>query len=127
MLGIATVCDMGKPNQALLHQLGVTIDSPSFLVDGEEVVAMYGVPHLFKCIRNALHKRDVAVDGETASWRHIRQFYLLDRKRTVRAAPELRPVHIQLGPFKKMKVKYALQVLSRSVAGGIKLYCENGE
>ena len=124
---IATVCDMGKPNQSLMRQLGVTVDKPSFLVDGEEVVAMYDVPHLFKCIRNALHKDDVNVDGKTASWRHIRQFYQLDSKKTVRTAPKLRPIHIQLGPFEKMKVKYAVQIMSRSVAGGIDLYCENGE
>ena len=39
-----------------------------FTVDGHEVVALYVVPHILKCIRNALMKYDIEVDGEISSW-----------------------------------------------------------
>ena len=123
----ATVCDMGKPNQDLLKRLGVSVERPLFHVDGEEVVAMYDVPHLFKCIRNALYKYDISYSGAKASWQHVRRFYAEDIKGTVRTAPSLRKSHIQLEAFKKMKVKSATKVLSRSVSAGIHLLCDFGE
>ena len=50
----ATVCDMAKPNQKLYVSLNVTADNPQFVVDNIPVLAMYDVPHLFKCLRNCL-------------------------------------------------------------------------
>ena len=124
---VATVCDMGKPNQDLLNRLGVSIDRPIFTVDDEEVVALYDVPHLFKCIRNALYKYDISHNGKKASWQHIRKFYAEDSKGTVRTAPSLKKCHVQLEAFKKMKVKFATKVMSRSVSTGIQLFCDFGE
>ena len=46
----ASVCDMGKPNQKLYQDLGVSVDSPQFDVDGIPVIAMFDVPHLFNPI-----------------------------------------------------------------------------
>ena len=107
-MGVAAiVSDMGKPNQDLFKRLGVTAERLVFSVDGEEVVAMYDVPHLFKCVRNALYKYDITHSGNRASWQDIRRFYAEDTKRTVRTAPGLRKGHVQLAPFKKMKVKEA--------------------
>ena len=101
MLVVATVCDMGKPNQDLMNRLGVTVDRPLFTVDDEEVVALYDVPHLFKCVRSALYKYEIRHDGKTASWQHVRHFYAEDSKDTVRTAPSLKKCHVHLQPFKK--------------------------
>ena len=127
MIVLATVCDMGTPNQALYKVLGVTEDTPHFLVDGEAVMTMFDVPHLFKCIHNGLYKHDILVDGELLSWDHIRQFYQLDKDRPIRACPKLTAAHIRLMPFKKMKVKLATQVMSRSVAAGMLMYNSVGK
>ena len=124
---VATVCDMGKPNQELLNRLGVSVDRPVFSVDDEEVVALYDVPHLFKCIRNALYKYDIEHDNQKASWQHIRRFYAEDSKGTVRTAPGLRKCHIQLEAFQRMKVKFATKVMSRSVSTGIHLLTDFGK
>ena len=121
----ATVCDMGKPNQKLYDKLGVTAESPQFEVDGIPVIAMFDVPHIFKNIRNCLFRQDVRMDDKTImSWRHVKAFYHADSGRTIRAAPKLRRTHVLLGAFKKMKVKLATQVFSRTVASGMQLYAD---
>ena len=62
---VATTCDMAKTNQATYRLLGAA-DSGLFTVDGREVVALYDVPHLSKCLRNAFMKYDIRVDGEVS-------------------------------------------------------------
>ena len=124
---VATVCDMGKPNQDLYRKLGVTRDNPKFLVDGVPVAALHDVPHLFKCVRNGLLKHDVTVDGEVLSWAYIRQFFETDKGRPIRSAPKLTAAHIQPDAFKKMSVKLATQIFSRSVASGMLMYASVGE
>ena len=124
LVPVATVCDMGKPNQKLYDELGVSAASPQFEVDGIPVIAMFDVPHLFKSLRNSLFKQDVEVDGRRMSWEHIKQFFQADSKRTIRTAPKLQRNHVLLGAFKKMKVKFATQVFSRTVASGMQLYAD---
>ena len=124
---VATVCDMGTPNQDLYRKLGVTSSSPKFLVDGVPVSALHDVPHLFKCIRNGLLKHDVFVDGERLSWAHIQSFYQADKCRPIRAAHKLTQSHLQPDAFKKMKVRLATQVMSRSTAAGMRMYSEVGK
>ena len=68
---VATVCDLGQTNTELYKGLGVTEERPKFAVDGESAVALYSVPHLMKCVRNFLMKRNVTVDGKTLSWSYI--------------------------------------------------------
>ena len=123
----ASVCDMGTPNQDLYRKLGVTADCPSFLVDGVPVAALHDVPHLIKCVRNGLLKHDVAVDGQELSWRHITVFYEEDKDRPIRSAPKLIKAHLQPDAFKKMKVKLATQIFSRSTAAGMLLYSSLGQ
>ena len=110
----------------LYRVLGVTADNPKFEVDGEEVIALYDVPHLFKC-RNTLLKQDISAGGKKASWNDIRLFYHQDKAKQMRSAPRLTNVHVEPGAFKKMKVRYALQIFSRSVAAGLTLYTSFGK
>ena len=124
---VSSVSDMGTPNQQLYRLLGVSTENPKFEVDGEEVIALFDVPHLYKCLRNTLLKQDVSAAGKTASWNDIRLFYNQEKTKQVRTAPRLTKDHIDPGPFKKMKVRYALQVFSRSVAAGLSLYTSFGK
>ena len=124
LIVVASVCDMAKPNQKLYKALGVTVDSPQFDVDGCPVIALFDVPHIFKCLRNCLFQHNIHVDGQTMSWDHVKQFFQLDVNRVVRTAPKLTNDHIMVGPFRKMKVKLATQVLSRSVASGMGIYAD---
>ncbi|KAF0314198.1 Transposable element P transposase [Amphibalanus amphitrite] len=122
----ASVCDMGTPNQDLYRKLGVTADCPTFLVDDVPVTALHDIPHLIKCVRNGLLKHGVAVDGQELSWRHITAFYEEDKDRPIRTAPKLTKAHLQPDAFKKMKVKLATQIFSRSTAAGMLLYSSLG-
>ena len=123
----AIVCDMGASNQDLYKQLGVSADQPIFKVDGCDVVALHDVPHLFKCIRNAIYKYRIGVDRACAEWDHILKLFEVDKNRTIRLAPKLTAAHVHLKPFKKMRVRLATQVLSHSVAAALLMYSSTGK
>ena len=124
---VCVVSDMGTPNQQLFKELGVSPAKPTFPVDDVDVIALHDVPHLVKCLRNTLLKYDISADGKTASWKHIQQFYAEDSKRPIRCAPKLTGLHVEPGAFKRMKVRYATQVMSRAVASGLTLYSSCGK
>ncbi|KAF0294127.1 Transposable element P transposase [Amphibalanus amphitrite] len=121
---VATVCDMGPTNQQTYKLLGASEGRFEFEVGGQEVVALFDVPHLFKCLRNALLNYDVTVEGTVVSWNHLMALFHWDRSRKLRAAPKLRMLHLRPTPFKKMRVKLATQVMSRSVAAAMVLYAD---
>ncbi|KAF0309735.1 hypothetical protein FJT64_019194 [Amphibalanus amphitrite] len=112
--------------QELYSKLGVSAAAPTFELDGVEVVCIHDVPHLIKCLRNTLMKHDILVDDKRASWSHVTEFFEKDSQRTLRSAPKLTRKHVAPNNFQKMKVRYAAQVLSRSVAVGISLYSACG-
>ena len=122
---VASVCDMGATNQQTYKLLEA--DDGQFQVQGQPVVALYDVPHLFKCIRNTLLKYQISVDGEVAKWNHLMALYQADNFRELRAAPKLKKLHLRPTPFKKMSVKLATQVMSRSVAAAMHLYADLGK
>jgi len=117
------VCDQGSNNRALFGQLGVTIERPYFSHASGEIVCMFDPPHLFKSVRNNLLKYVFQIgDGQYADWKYIREFFDKDSKQALRLCPKLTVRHMELTNFSKMKVSYAVQVLSKSVAAGINTY-----
>ena len=56
--------------------------------------------------------------GKTVLWKHISQFYELDKLHTIRMAPKLTDKHILLPAFSKMRVSLAAQVFSHTVSAG---------
>ena len=118
------VCDQGANNRALFSQLGATVEHPYFQHVSSEIVCMFDPLHLFKSVRNNVLKYtyQVGEDGRCVDWRYIRQFYDRDSKQALRLCPKLTIKHMELTNFCKMKVSYAVQVLSKSVAAGINTY-----
>ena len=55
-------------------------------------------------------------------WDHIRKIMLDDLGRGTELVPKLTLNHIELNPYSKMKVSYAAQVLSSSVANVLRTY-----
>ena len=49
-------------------------------------------------------------------------FYNLDKQNNIRAAHKISDSHVFRNNFGKMKVKYATQVLSNTVANGMKMF-----
>ena len=115
----ACVCDQGSNNTSLMRSLGVTVQSPYFQFDDQPVFVIYDPPHLLKNIRNNLKKHGFRVGDNTTSWTYIEKFYEQDSKLPIRMAPRLTKGHLELKPFKALRVRLAAQVLSRSVAAGI--------
>ena len=93
---------MSKNNQKTYRLLGAA-DSGLFTVDGREVIALFDVPHIFKCIRNAFAKYDIEVGGELSSWRYLETLHALDSASSPRVAPKLSQQHISPNRFEKMK------------------------
>ena len=62
----------------------------------------------------------------TATWQHIEEFYNKDKTLSICMAPKLTQKHIHPNGFSKMKVKFASQVLSHTVAAGLCSYVSMG-
>lgn len=121
---IAVVCDQGTNNQSLFQkELHITPEKPYFDACGQKVYAMYDPPHLIKSIRNNLKNHGFTIDDEIIDWQHIKDFRNadLEQGKALRCAPKLSHKHFNLRlRFGHLKVKLATQVLSRSVAMGMR-------
>jgi hypothetical protein len=140
---VATVCDQGSANQAVINSLlkdthnkcienGVQNTFCGFTTDGtDDVIPLYDVPHLFKGIRNNLLTKDLHFEEnglkKIARWDHIKQFYMLDKMEDVRLCPKLTDGHILGDKMKKMKVSAMAQVFSYSVGSLMKRISQWGK
>ncbi|KAK9717202.1 hypothetical protein QE152_g24293 [Popillia japonica] len=79
-----------------------------FLVNGQEIISLYDVLHLFKGIRNNLVTKNLQlVLNEkliTAKWEHVQQFYLLDTMDDTRLCPKLTDGHVFAEKPNKMAI-----------------------
>jgi len=91
-----------------------------------KVYCIYDVPHIIKNIRNNLMTHDFVVDDKPVSFKYLRQMFEEEQKSTLRLAPKLTKLHFNIQPFRKMNVRLAAQVLSRSSAVAIRTYVHFG-
>ncbi|XP_025161358.1 uncharacterized protein LOC112590045 isoform X1 [Harpegnathos saltator] len=134
---VATVCDQGSSNMAAIKELLLRTDmkrkssertqSQTFEVGQYVIVPLYDGPHLIKGVRNNLLTKDLAmscengVSAKIASWDIIKTAWIMDRE-THKIRPQLKKIkceHIMEDKIKKMRVKYAVQVLSGTMASCI--------
>ena len=120
------VCDQDASNRSAFAKLNVSSTTPYVKVNDEKVFFFYDTPHLLKSTRNTLTKYDIQVGSDIARWRHVVNFYDSDKVHPIRIAPKLTDSHIDSNNFEKMKVKYATQILSRTVASGLYTYATLG-
>lgn len=124
-----TVCvvisDQGSNNINLFQtKLKVNVEKPYFFCGDHKIFVMYDPPHLIKNIRNNLKKHGFVVDGKDIAWKYIQEFHDKDSSKPTRLAPRLTSRHLNLPPFSTLRVKLATQVLSHSVASGMKVMAE---
>ncbi len=119
---VVVLSDLGSNFQSLAHHLGITPERPWFMRKQKKYYLMFDPPHLIKCIRNNLMKYTFKFGQYTATWQDIVNFYNKDKELPIRAAPKLTDKHIRPNNFAKMKVKYATQILSHTVAASICMY-----
>lgn len=120
------VCDQGSGNCKAYSELGITISKPYFMYGDRKIVAMFDPPHLFKSIRNALINNNFICPEGIVSWDVVRELREKDAQSIgTRACLKLTEKHVNPGHFDKMKVRYAVQVLSNSVSDAITTMAEN--
>lgn len=129
---VATVCDQGSTNQAVINSLiqdtnefciknNIENRYQGYIVGDSEIIHLYDFPHLMKGVRNAMLTKNLhfTIDGKerVASWSHIIQLYEIQRGRgQFNACYKLTDEHVFPDKIKKMKVKNCTQVFSQSVA-----------
>lgn len=138
---VATICDQGSNNQAAINLLlketldkykraGSEIYVTFFEVDGEKILPLYDVPHLFKGIRNNLLKYDLNFNidkARTAKWNDIFMAYKMDPYiGSLRTLKKLTDSHVNPQTINKMKVSKCTQVFSHSTAVAINLFAFSG-
>ncbi|XP_031358890.1 uncharacterized protein LOC116182497 [Photinus pyralis] len=116
------ICDQGSNNRGTFLSLGATKESPFFYINGLKVYTCFDPPHLIKSLRNNFinPKLRFIVNDKEVTWKDVCAAYEEDLKSTTtKAMPKLTPSHINPNNFERMRVKYAVQVFSRSVGIGV--------
>lgn len=113
------ISDLGSNFKKFADQLGITSKKPYFNASGKEIIFMFDPPHLLKATRNNFFNYRFESDNKIAEKVHLQNFYELDKNRNIRLAPKLTDIHINPSSFQKMKVKYASQVFSKTVAASM--------
>lgn len=111
--------DQGSNFYSFANKMHVSIERPYFFVNGEKIYYVFDAPHLLKSTRNNFFKYKFEILDSTTDKRFLDDFYKADQGLN-RCAPKLTEAHINPGPFHKMKVRYASQVLSATVAAGMR-------
>lgn len=86
-------------------------------------VPIYDPPHLMKCIRNNLLTKNLTYQKENvtkiAKWSHILLYKENPGYKGIRLMPKLTESHCDPTKVPRMKVKYATQLFSQTVASNM--------
>ncbi|RVE40327.1 hypothetical protein evm_015023, partial [Chilo suppressalis] len=104
---------------------------PEIADHAQEIVPLYDPPHLLKGIRNNLLNKNLHFVKDdvqkTAKWSHLQ---LLNKEnpgyKGIRLIPKLTENHVNPEKINKMKVKYASQIFSRTVASNMGYLADKG-
>ena len=91
---------------------------------GPKIHFIHDVCHALKLVRNAWHKHKKIKNGDVIDWTYIERLYELQSREHLKCANKLFCAHIFF-QNNKTKVKYAAQLLSRSVSLSLKYCREN--
>lgn len=124
---VATISDQGATLHKARDILVESADNPFFVVDDHIIWYLFDIPHLLKNMRNCLLNNCVEADNNTISWNYIRDLYEADKlNHPSRNAPKLTQKHINPINRQKMKVRFAAEVLSATVANQMNRYVSEG-
>lgn len=112
-----------------IHIIDGTID-----LSGKTIIPLYDPPHLLKGLRNNLLTKNLVVDStkpinksNLVCWETIEKAYQMDEPNGIfKCMRNLTEEHVVKKNIKKMRVKNAAQVLSRTVAGYIYRLAKEG-
>lgn len=119
------VSDQGSNFQKLVKsELKLTEDNIFFFVDNFRLVYLFDVPYLLKSTRNNFFSYSFLLPEGATKKEYLEIFYNNDKLKEYRLCPKLTDDHIFHTNFQKMKVKYASQVFSHSVAVALYTYVD---
>ena len=132
---LATICDQGTNNRQALKWLlnetrGIYLrrnEQPKeniILINNREVIPLYDPPHLIKGMRNNLITKNLQYVTndiiKTAKWCHLEHLYKENPGYNgIRLIPKMTESHVNPDKMNKMKVKFATQIFSRTVASNL--------
>uniref|UniRef100_A0A2S2NLY2 Transposable element P transposase n=2 Tax=Schizaphis graminum TaxID=13262 RepID=A0A2S2NLY2_SCHGA len=90
-----------------------------------KVLVFSDTPHLMKTVRNRLFtKKSLKIHPvkPDIKWSFYENVFKHDSKMLVKVCPKITKHHFDLNNLAKMKVKYATQIFSKSMADGITFY-----
>lgn len=111
----------------------MSVTGDSYEIDGVEIFHIWDAPHLLKNMRNNFltkyleYEDEDGTKKETEIWEVIRNAWYIDRILNP-GNPRLSKItqeHIEKGKIPKMRVKYATQVLSNTMANWIEDIAKN--
>ena len=117
-----------KSNRKLFRMLGGELKRGKVVYKTKNIVAperwiylLSDVPHLIKTCKNSLlssgsHIRFMWKDNQNIVWQHVECAFYQNLEDGCKLLLKLTQGHINLTPYSKMTIKYAAQVLSRSVS-----------
>lgn len=125
---LSVVSDMGSNFIELTKLLGLSVMNSEFKLGNKTLLYFFDPPHLIKATRNCMMMNKIHWDNANSptSWEFVRLFFNDDSKLKNRLAPKLTKSHIDPTNFERMKVKYATQVMSATVAAGLETYISLG-
>lgn len=124
---LGVVSDQGPNFQKLVKNcLHLTEEVCSFFINGKKLIYLFDVPHLLKSTRNNFFKYKFLLENGETNKRYVKMLYNRDKIKEYRLCPRLTDNHIFPNNFEKMKVRYASQVLSHSVAVALNTYIDFG-
>lgn len=125
VLGITS--DQGSNFMKYFRLQNVTPKSPSFEIDGKQILVFPDVPHLLKSTRNILYSgHTITTDEGIVSFAPIISTVIRNQNEVLNLLPKITDQHIHLPKFGgKMKVKLASQILSHSMSAAMKTLIAN--
>ncbi|XP_011699993.1 PREDICTED: uncharacterized protein LOC105457175 [Wasmannia auropunctata] len=108
-----------------MHAYNYLLTENTFIIQNQEIIPLHDYVHLQKGVRNNLLTKDLLIKNkdceEFASWNDIIIAYEMDKYSFFkqRQLPKLTDKHVFPELIPKMKVKYATQVLSHTLANFI--------
>ncbi len=119
MLSYLTLVLIFKNSKGNEHHTNSTV---VYMCNGRKNFYLFNPTHQIKAVRYSLFNYDFYYGNKIGQWDDIIIMYKRDKSFTIRCCPKLTDKHVHLTGFTKMKVKYAMQILSYSVSATVLTY-----
>jgi hypothetical protein len=121
------VCDLGGQNRSLRNKLNITTEKPFCQnpVDPQRRIHFFAdAPHMIKLLRNHFLDFGFIVNGKLVNKEPIQDLLEKDNGE-IRKCFKIGSKHLKVQNQDRMKVSTAVQLLSHSVATGIRKFCSS--